>query len=77
MTLEQVKQEWFKDQTKKIVRAPNAGFHYNSVWFTVSTGLLFGRLMVNGYQFHPDGMIHTVQRASFQESEHTDWILID
>lgn len=77
MTLSEVKAAWLKDQSKRIIREPNNGCHYISVWFTVSTGLLDGCLMVNGWQFHPDGMIHTVKRAAFQESEHTDWILIN
>jgi len=73
MTLEQAKAEWLKEPTKRIIRECNYGFHFISVWFTVENDLL----MVNGRNFHPDGMIPTKRKAPFQVSEHSDWILID
>lgn len=73
MRLEDVKIEFKKDETKRIIRECNNGFRYISVWFTVKNNIL----MVNSWEFAPGGMCIHTRPAPFQTSEHTDWILID
>ena len=66
MTLKEAMNAQMRDPSKRIIREPNNGYHCISTWFYVKDGVL----MVRGY-LKDDGV------APFQESEHTDWILID
>jgi hypothetical protein len=76
MTLEEAKIEFIKNPTKRIIREGN-GKGMVSVWFTVSTGLLCGCLMCNTLEMDNRGHYINTRRAAFQESTHTDWVLID
>jgi hypothetical protein len=67
MTLEEAMKQSEQEPTKRIIRAPNNGHHFISVWFYAKNGVL----MVHGY---PNDTSDGV--ASFQTSEHTDYILI-
>ena len=68
MLLQDAMKEQEKNPNKRIIREPNNGHHYISVWFYVKDGVL----MVHGY---PNDTSDTV--ATLQTSNHIDWILID
>jgi hypothetical protein len=75
MTLDDAKMEFLNNPKKRIIRAGNSGFRYISVWFTVN--LVTGCLMCATWEVRLDGMELIIRRAAFQESEYTDWVLID